>query len=107
MSVPSPASNRLNPSRGRLCLDVRDLKVHFVAGGGPRRKQLGIVRAVNGVSFTVAEGETVGLVGESGCGKSTLGRTIQRVYKRTREPSITARAAAMNGSTLQAPTTPR
>ena len=59
-------------------LEVRDLKTHFTVSKG-REKH--IVRAVDGVSFTVKRGETLGLVGESGCGKSTVGRTIMRFYK--------------------------
>lgn len=68
-------------SRDKLCLDIRDLRVHFGRGAGLRKKQDGVVRAVDGVNLQAAEGETIGLVGESGCGKSTLGRAILGVYK--------------------------
>ena len=70
---------------GRPLLEVRDLKKHF--GGGRRglmRRRAGQpVKAVDGVSFTVREGETFGLVGESGCGKTTLGRCITRAVDPT------------------------
>jgi oligopeptide transport system ATP-binding protein len=57
-------------------LDVRDLRVDFAT-------EKGTVRALFGVSFSVAPGETVGLVGESGCGKTTLGRAILQLYRPT------------------------
>jgi oligopeptide transport system ATP-binding protein len=71
-----------------LC-DVRDLKVHFPLRGGAawlRALKTGapaVVRAVDGVSFTVGDGETLGLVGESGCGKSTVARSLVRLVRPT------------------------
>ncbi|MEO9629898.1 MAG: ATP-binding cassette domain-containing protein, partial [Sulfitobacter sp.] len=74
-------------------LDVRDLEMHFSLGGsvldrlrfgkkGPRIDKP-VVRAVNGVNFTIERGEIMALVGESGCGKSTVAKTIARIYKPT------------------------
>ena len=59
-------------------LEVKDLKKHFPIEKGFLRSAKGAVKAVDGVSFTIYEGETFGLVGESGCGKTTLGRCIVR-----------------------------
>lgn len=64
-------------------LRVDDLKMHFPIYRGVFQRQVGAVRAVDGVSFEVKRGETMGLVGESGCGKSTTGRTILQLYKPT------------------------
>jgi oligopeptide transport system ATP-binding protein len=64
----------------RPLVEVRDLRMHFPIRSGLLRRQTGSVKAVDGVSFDVMEGETLGLVGESGCGKSTCGRAILRLY---------------------------
>src|ERR1700690_252619 len=64
-------------------LDVRDLKKHFPIRKGLLQRAGGTVFAVDGVSFSIAQGETLGLVGESGCGKSTVGRTILRLIEPT------------------------
>lgn len=61
-------------------LEVKDLKMYFPIHRGVLRRVVGHVRAVDGVSFTVRRGETLGLVGESGCGKTTAGRCIVRAY---------------------------
>ncbi|HEX5826258.1 MAG TPA: dipeptide ABC transporter ATP-binding protein [Candidatus Limnocylindrales bacterium] len=71
------------PGEGPL-LRVRDLKVWFpITEGLLIERHVGDVRAVDGVSFDLRRGETLGLVGESGCGKSTTGRAIVRLYKPT------------------------
>ena len=64
-------------------LEVKDLKKHFPVKKGLLRRTVGQVYAVDGISFTVGEGETLGLVGESGCGKSTAGRAILRLIEPT------------------------
>ena len=63
-------------TEAEVILRVRDLKKHFPIVGGLFRRQVGAVRAVDGISFDIHKGETLGLVGESGCGKSTTGRVI-------------------------------
>jgi oligopeptide/dipeptide ABC transporter ATP-binding protein len=64
-------------------IQVRDLKKHFTIRRGALRRQVGTVKAVDGVSFDIMRGETLGLVGESGCGKSTTGRTILQLLSPT------------------------
>lgn len=67
-----------------LLVDIRDLKMHFpVKSNGLFRRSIGAVKAVDGISFSVKRGETLGLVGESGCGKSTTGRAILQLHRPT------------------------
>jgi len=61
-------------------LEIENLKVHYPVYGGIFRRRVGRVHAVDGVSFSIKRGETLGLVGESGCGKTTVGRSIIRLY---------------------------
>ncbi|HET9900089.1 MAG TPA: ATP-binding cassette domain-containing protein, partial [Actinomycetes bacterium] len=70
------------PAGGNL-VEVEDLKVHFPIRSGIFQTEIGTVKAVDGVSFEIRRGETLGLVGESGCGKSTTGRALIRL----REPT--------------------
>ncbi len=68
----------------KTLIDVRDLKMHFpLTQGIIFQRTVGYVRAVDGISFTIERGKTLGLVGESGSGKTTIGRTIVRLYKPT------------------------
>jgi oligopeptide transport system ATP-binding protein len=72
-----------NGGPGEPLLEVRDLVKHFPVGGGLFTKPRGLIRAVDGVSFTIRRGETLGLVGESGCGKTTTGRCILQLERPT------------------------
>jgi oligopeptide/dipeptide ABC transporter ATP-binding protein len=74
------SSTQSNPAH---LLDVKNLSVHFPVGISLLGKAKGMLRAVDGVSFWIDPGETLGLVGESGCGKSTLARAIARLHKPT------------------------
>ena len=64
-------------------LKVDNLVKHFPILAGVFQRQVGVVHAVDGISFEVRRSETFGLVGESGCGKSTAGRTILQLYRPT------------------------
>jgi len=67
----------------KIILEVKDLKLHFPIYRGLLQRVVGHVKAVDGVSFKLRDGEVLGLVGESGCGKTTVGRTILRLYDPT------------------------
>ena len=66
-----------------IILKVKDLKMHFPLRQGMLQRQVGTIKAVDGVSFELREQEVMGLVGESGCGKTTVGRTLLRLYDPT------------------------
>jgi len=70
-------------SQNELLLEVNDLKKYFPIQRGFLRRTVGYVRAVDGISFYINQGETLGLVGESGCGKTTTGRVILRAIQLT------------------------
>src|SRR6202008_1512363 len=75
-------------------LEVTDLVKHYPVRAGVLRRRVGTVHAVDGVSFSVGKGETLGLVGESGCGKSTVARSVLRLG----EPS--SGAIKLNGTDI-------
>ena len=70
-------------SGNETILEVRNLKKYFFSGKKRRGREPRAVKALDGVSFSMEYGETLGVVGESGCGKSTLGRTILRLHEPT------------------------
>ena len=71
------------PAQARPLLQVRGLKMYFPIVKGIFGGVAGYVKAADEVTFAIARGETLGLVGESGCGKTTVGRTIVRAYRPT------------------------
>jgi peptide/nickel transport system ATP-binding protein len=77
------AGDSKSGGNSRPILEVRNLKKHFPITRGFMRRVVGHVKAVDGVTFTVPEGKTLGLVGESGCGKTTTGRCILRAIQPT------------------------
>jgi oligopeptide transport system ATP-binding protein len=78
--LPSPSAGA---SAERPLVEVRDLVKHFPVRGGILQRTVGVVQAVDGVSFDIQRGETLGLVGESGCGKTTVGRLLLRLIDPT------------------------
>jgi oligopeptide transport system ATP-binding protein len=82
MVAPKSASSQ-EGSKGETLLEVSDLQMHFPIRRGFLQRVVGHVKAVDGVSFRIGRGETLGLVGESGCGKTTVGRTILRLVPAT------------------------
>jgi len=83
---------------------VRDLETHFPIRRGLLRRQVGAVRAVDGVSFSIPRGRTLGLVGESGCGKTTVGRSVLRLVEPTGGHVVVAGhdVLALRGAALRA-----
>jgi oligopeptide/dipeptide ABC transporter ATP-binding protein len=70
-------------NRNDVILEVDSLKMHFPITRGLLKRRVGEIKAVDGVSFKIRRGETLGLVGESGCGKTTVGRCVSRLYEPT------------------------
>jgi len=84
MSDANGSSNGANgATRPEVLVKVEDLKKYFPIKRGVLRRTVGFVKAVDGITFDIYKGETLGLVGESGCGKSTAGRTILQLYEPT------------------------
>jgi oligopeptide transport system ATP-binding protein len=72
------------PAANETIIDVQNLEMHFpVTRGIVFQRRVGTVKAVDGISFSIKRGETLGLVGESGCGKSTTGRALLQLYRPT------------------------
>ena len=83
-TVPAPAGRAARAGADRRPLvEGRELVKHLPVRRGILQRQVGVVQAVDGVSFSIRRGETLGLVGESGCGKTTVGRLLLRLIDPT------------------------
>jgi peptide/nickel transport system ATP-binding protein/oligopeptide transport system ATP-binding protein len=83
MTTSTPRTDDVTANADEELLVAEDVKKYFPIRSGILRRQTGNVKAVDGVSFSLDRGETLGLVGESGCGKSTLGKTLVRLHEAT------------------------
>ena len=80
MNATAPAATS-GGDRNNVLLEVKNLKIHFPVFGGILQRKVATVKAVDGVSFTIYRGETLGMVGESGCGKTTIGRALINIIR--------------------------
>ena len=92
-SAPTVTAPGPGPAVRETLVDVRDLVKHFPIKGGVLSRTVASVQAVDGVSFQVRRGETLGLVGESGCGKTTVGRLLLRLIEPTASKTSNAKSA--------------
>ena len=97
MTDMAPEATKATGGQDEVILRVTNLKKHFpITSGIIFQREVGAVRAVDGISFDVYKGETLGLVGESGCGKSTTGRTVLQLYRPT-EGSVVFEGKELTG----------